>query len=265
MAEITVTPLSTSNTTPTIIGTVSLDREQGETILVRVDYKSYELFESNLGLDEDQIPNVWKLHFDEPLTTGVYDVDAFVLDKNKNIIASETTAGELRISVDDAATAAAQNQTLQKKLQRMQNLQLAMNLLNTAMGALSGGVSGPHPATNDDSSTHLHARGKEEFAKSAEQKDLKKKKYGSGGKGAPVPKKTENKATKGSSGGGDDTPKSPENSELEALRNSGEELPSGYSLDVVKDLINDAADVKKAAPISIPAGTGVNASGGILV
>ena len=263
MAEITVTPLSTSNTTPTIIGTVSLDRDQGETILVRVDYKSYELFDGNLGLDEDQIPNVWKLHFDEPLTTGVYDVDAFVLDKNKNIIASEITAGELRISVDD--TIAAQNQTLQKKIQRMQNLQLGMTLLNAAMGAFGGGgSSGPHPATNDDSSTHLHARGKEEFAKSSEQKDLKKKKYGSGGKGAPVPKKAENKATKGSSGGGD-VPEGPDSNELEALRNSGEEMPSGLNANDVKNLINDAADVKKAAPISIPAGTGVNASGGIIV
>jgi len=65
----------------------------------------------------------------------------------------------------------------------------AMNILSAAMGS---SVGGPHPATNDDSSTHLHGRGKEESNKSAEEKDYKKKKV----KKNPVAKPNKNEATK---------------------------------------------------------------------
>lgn len=188
MTFITVNKQTTTNTKPTITGTVKLDRAQGETINIRLNYVTYELFGGNLGINEKVTPNIWTIELDDPLEIGIYDVEAYVLDSTGRIIASDDTSKDLSIYVIPQQTQQ-QTATLAQKMSRMNQLMQSMNILSAALGS---SVGGPHPATNDDSSTHLHGRGKEESNKSAEEKDYKKKKV----KKNPVAKKNKNEATK---------------------------------------------------------------------
>lgn len=202
MSSITVNTLFTTNTAPTITGKVTFNRSMGDTINVRFNYELYELFGGNLGLQEDPIPanappgtlttGIWKLQLSDPIETGVYDVEAYVINKDGVITASDETENEVTIYIEPAAIGAPAP-TLKQKMNKLNALMGAFNMLSMAAQSAFNS-KGVHPVTDDDASTHLHARGKEEAAQSAEQKDYKKKKV----KGVPVPVKPKNKATKDS-------------------------------------------------------------------
>lgn len=204
MPSITVNPIATTNTVPMITGSVSLDRKKGHTINVILNYETYELFDGNLGLEEypvslditggnTEIPGMWKLHLSDPLPTGIYEVEAYVIDKDNKIIASDDSENEVTIYVDPTTTGTPP-QTLLEKVNKLSALMAAFNMLSMAAQSAFNS-KGVHPVTNDDSSTHLHGRGKEEAAKSAEEKDRKKKKL-KGATAQPVPVPPESRATR---------------------------------------------------------------------
>lgn len=169
MAKITVNRLSTTNATPTITGTVEFERFDAnkvpkETIQVVINYNTYNLFENGLGIDETKTPTVWKLQIDSPLFPATYDVEANVVDVvTKRILASDDTVDELIIQSPFQAT----GQPAQPKMSIAQKVALIAGLMNS-VNSLFGGQNGigplpsVHPATDDDSSTSLVARGKEE-------------------------------------------------------------------------------------------------------
>lgn len=168
--SITVKTLVTTNTAPTLTGTVvDLDRAGGESIRVIVNYEVYDLFGGNLGLDETKTPNEWKLHFSDPLPTGVYDVEAYIVDKNGRLSVSDDTRDELTIAEIPAEQAVPL--TIKQKADKLAKLQLAMNLLSAAFGG-----SGVHPTSNDDSSTNKLFKGDKEKNKKATVKDENLKK-----------------------------------------------------------------------------------------
>lgn len=169
MAKITVNRLSTSNTMPTITGTVEFERivqsgniTKTQTINVIVNYNRYKLFDGNLGLDESKTPNVWKLHFSSPLYPGTYDIEAQVIDVDSNlIIASDNTSDELTILKTYPTIPTNKNLSILQKLALVQGL---MNSLNRSFGGSSGIGQNPsvHPAQDDQISTHLAANGAQE-------------------------------------------------------------------------------------------------------
>lgn len=202
MAKITVNDLITTETKPTITGTVEFNRSKNETINIRLNYVTYDLFGGNLGIKEyiDVVrPTEWILQLDDPISPGVYDIEAYVLDSTGKIIASDESINELTIN-SIPANQQPKPKRLAEKLQALAALQQAMNILSAGSGA---SVGGPHPATNDDSSTHLHARGKEESNKSAEERDYQRKKATDA---ARQDKKPKNKTIKQE---GDDPPEPP--------------------------------------------------------
>lgn len=194
MTKITVKKLTTSNTTPTLTGTVEFQRfsapgKAKESIEVYVNYVPYRLFEGNLGLDETKTPNEWKLHFDSPLYPGTYDVEAIVYDIATNqILASDETFNELTITAPPTRRSAAQQQYDLR--QRYQRLNLLMNSINLLFGGKSGLTPLPsvHPTLDDQSTTALPAGGNEERAEDPRAKSKDKTRM----KGVPLPpKKTE--------------------------------------------------------------------------
>ena len=207
MPSITVTRLTTSNTTPTITGTVDFNRiikvsdtvTKTQTINVIVNYNKYKLFDGNLGLDEKTTPNVWKLHFNSPLYPGTYDVEAQIVDGETNlVIASATVINALTILRATTRTAAAS--TAGNNLNLLQKLALVQGLMN-GLGKAFGGQNGigdnpsVHPAQDDQISTHLGGRGAQERNEhpTVKDKDKRQKKmvvpY-------PVPRPDEFKSTK---------------------------------------------------------------------
>lgn len=169
MTKITVNRLSTSNTMPTITGTVEFERiktigntTKTQTIHVIVNYNRYKLFDGNLGLDESKTPNVWKLHFSAPLYPGTYDVEAQVIDVDSNlIIASDNTFDELTILRTYPKVSTNKNLSILQKLAVVQGL---MNSLNRSFGGSSGIGQNPsvHPNQDDQISTTLLGRGAQE-------------------------------------------------------------------------------------------------------
>jgi hypothetical protein len=169
MAKITVNRLSTTNATPTITGTVEFERFDAnknpkETIQIVINYNTYKLFENGLGIDETKKPTVWKLQIDSPLFPATYDVEANVVDVvTKRILASDDTVDELIIQAPFQAT----GQPAQPKMSIAQKVALIAGLMNS-VNSLFGGQNGigplpsVHPTTDDDSSSSLVARGKEE-------------------------------------------------------------------------------------------------------
>jgi len=167
MASITVNKLTTSNTTPTLTGTVSFERfdtegKPKETIEVYVNYGLYTLFDGNLGLDESVTPNVWKLRFDTPLRAGIYSVNAVVRNISDGaIVATDSTEQELSITSPTPQEVRNQNLTLPQKVAVVAGL---LNGLSRSFGGQSGVGGNPavHPTLDDDSSTTLRGRGSEE-------------------------------------------------------------------------------------------------------
>ena len=183
MAKITVKRLSTSNTVPTITGTVEMERFDASknpkhTIHVYVNYNKYKLFDGNLGIDESVTPNIWKLHFSTPLYPGTYDIEAQVVDVTTNtVVTSDETSNELIITrppVVTYRTPTANPATILGKL-------ALVNGLMAGLGKLFGGQNGigdnpsVHPAQDDQGSTALHGRGANERDEDAREKDRKKR------------------------------------------------------------------------------------------
>ena len=118
MSSISITPLSTSNTSPTITGYVDFERLDAEgkakqTISVYVNYTKYKLFDGNLGLDESVKPNKWKLHFSSTLPRGTYQVEAYVSDvATDTILSSSVKDNGLIITYPTAVQVKQNNPTL---------------------------------------------------------------------------------------------------------------------------------------------------------
>ena len=167
MAFITVNALRTSNTRPTVTGTVSFERFDGEgnpkqTIEVYANYGLYTLFDGNLGLDESVTPNVWKLRFNEPLKNGSYSINAVVRNvSDGSIAATDNTTNELSITAPTEREVQQQNLTIPQKLALVAGL---INGLSRSFGGQSGVGGNPsvHPTQDDDTSTTLRGRGSEE-------------------------------------------------------------------------------------------------------
>jgi hypothetical protein len=168
MTSISITPLSTSNTAPTLTGYVDFQRFDSiggnpkETISVYVNYRKYTLFDGNLGLDETVKPNKWKLHFSQNLVPGTYQVEAYVSDIASNtIIASETKEVGLTITQPTPVEIKQQNPTL---LEKVATVALLMASLDKLFGGKNGIAPVPsvHPVINDEASTALLGRGNEE-------------------------------------------------------------------------------------------------------
>lgn len=169
MAKITVNALTTYNQTPTISGTVEFERfdtagNPKQTIQIVINYTVYKLFGGNLGLDETQTPNVWKLHFDYPLYPGIYDIEANVIDVATNtIVASDSTTNELRIENRPTYIAYPKPPEL-SLLQKFLLVNSLMNQMNRLFGGKNGITPLPsvHPVADDQSSTSDFARGNDE-------------------------------------------------------------------------------------------------------
>jgi hypothetical protein len=167
MSSISITPLSTSNTVPTLTGYVDFQRfsapgQAKETISVYVNYTRYKLFEGNLGLDETVQPNKWKLQFSTPLKPGTYQVEAYVSDiATDTILARDTKETGITIIPPTPVQIQQQNPTL---LEKVATVALLMANLNKLFGGKNGIAPVPsvHPTLNDDASTSLVGRGNEE-------------------------------------------------------------------------------------------------------
>jgi hypothetical protein len=167
MTAISITPLSTSNTAPMLTGYVDFERIDNkgnakETVSVYVNYTKYTLFDGNLGLDESVKPNKWKLHFSNQLYPGTYQVEAYVSDiASDTIIASETKEVGLTITQPTPVEIKQQNPTL---LEKVATVALLMASLDKLFGGKNGIAPVPsvHPVLNDEASTALLGRGKEE-------------------------------------------------------------------------------------------------------
>jgi len=168
MAKITVNKLTTSNTVPTITGTVEFERFDAnknpkETIQIVLNFNTYKLFENGLGLDETKTPTVWKLQIDSPLFPGTYDVEANVIEVGtKRIVASDETIDELTIQTVQAATGfTPPKPSIAQKVATIAGLLGAVNSLFGGQNGISP-LPSVHPTDDDDSSTALPGRGKEE-------------------------------------------------------------------------------------------------------
>jgi len=272
MANITVNPLVSTDALSILTGSVRLDRTKGETINVVFNYETYKLFEGNLGLDEfpvattttsqaappTETTGTWKLHLSDPIPFGVYDVEAYVLDADGRIIASDETENEVTIYLDPGSSGGSNQQSLSQKVNKLAALMAAFNMLSMAAQSAFNS-KGVHPTTNDDASTHLHGRGKEEAAKSAEEKDRKKKKV----KKVPVPVKPKNKATKNGEESDpnvidpDGAPgfQGEAGTALAAALNRGNPESAGSSLEDATAAIRNAPDLSQELIYRNPGGT----------
>jgi hypothetical protein len=169
MASISITPLSTSNTSPMITGYVDFERFDSsgnpkQEISVYVNYTKYKLFDGNLGLDETVTPNKWKLHFSTKLYPGTYQVEAYVSDIATDIVvASDVKETGITITQPTTVQVKQQNPTL---LEKVATVALLMSSLDKLFGGKNGisPVPSVHPTLNDDASTSLVGRGNEERA-----------------------------------------------------------------------------------------------------
>lgn len=179
MAKITVKKLITTNTVPTIKGTVEFERFDAnknpkETIQVVVNFNTYKLFENGLGVDETKTPAVWKLQINSPLFPGTYDVEANIIEVGTNrIVASDDTVDELTIQTQQAATGfTPRKPTIAQKVATIAALLGAANSLFGGQSGISA-LPSVHPTDDDDSSTALVGRGKEERSQDPCVKSMK--------------------------------------------------------------------------------------------
>jgi hypothetical protein len=179
MANVKIIPLATSNTSPTLTGTVDYKRfgddgQPREDFYVTVNYTKYKPFDGNLGIDETKTPAVWKLHFSTTLYPGTYEVEANVVDIASNsLLATDYNPNGLIINQLTQKEYQQKNPTL---LEKVATVSLLMASLNKLFGGQNGisPVPSVHPVLNDDSSTSLLGRGKEESAEDIVRKSKDK-------------------------------------------------------------------------------------------
>jgi len=243
MASISITPLSTSNTAPTLTGYVDFQRfsslggKPKETISVYVNYTKYTLFDGNLGLDETVTPNKWKLHFSTKLYPGTYQVEAYVSDVVSNtIIASDVKETGITITQPTPVQIKQQNPTL---LEKVATVALLMASLDKLFGGKNGisPVPSVHPTLNDDASTSLVGRGNEEAAEDTSRKSKDKTIR----KGNVNPNPVENKAVDPTAGiPGGLSAASLDKIAGEMLGN-GTSAGTGFDAETIKDTLSSAA------------------------
>jgi hypothetical protein len=179
MASVKIIPLATSNTSPTLTGTVNYKRfdDSGvprEDFYVTVNYTKYKPFDGNLGLDETTSPATWKLHFSQTLYPGTYEVEANVVDIASNsLLATDYNPNGLIINQLSQKEYKQKNPTL---LEKVATVSLLMASLDKLFGGKNGIAPVPsvHPTLNDDASTSLVGRGNEERAEDSMAKSKTK-------------------------------------------------------------------------------------------
>jgi ribosomal protein S16 len=179
MASVKIIPLATSNTSPTLTGTVDYKRfgddgQPRENFYVTVNYTKYTPFDGNLGLDETTTPAKWKLHFSTTLYPGIYEVEANVVDIASNsLLATDYNPNGIIINQLTQKEYKQKNPTL---LERVATVSLLMASLNKLFGGKNGisPVPSVHPTLNDDASTSLVGRGNEEAAEDTMRKSKDK-------------------------------------------------------------------------------------------
>lgn len=181
MSRIDVFPLRTSNSAPTLTGSVDYVRidKTGvprEIIEIEINHNIYRLFDGRLGIDETVTPNIWQLHFDSPLYEGTYDVEARVIDiETKQTIAQDSTNGELVILPIPTATIQKQkDMTILEKVAVVTGLMSSVGKLFGGQNGI-GGNPGVHPTLDDDSSTSLAGRSDTERGEDPRVKDKQKR------------------------------------------------------------------------------------------
>lgn len=243
MSSISITPLSTSNTAPMLTGYVDFERFDNngnpkETVSVYVNYTKYKLFDGNLGLDETVKPNKWKLHFSTPLMPGTYQVEAYVSDvATDTILASETKEYGLTITQPTPVQIQQQNPTL---LEKVATVALLMASLNKLFGGKNGisPVPSVHPTLNDDASTSLVGRGKEERAEDTMVKSRDQTRRTGNVKPNPVQNKAVDPAAAGIPGG---IPAASLDKIAGEMLGNGTSAGVGMDAETIKDQISSAA------------------------
>jgi hypothetical protein len=244
MTSISITPLSTSNTAPMLTGYVDFQRfdslggKPKETISVYVNYTKYTLFDGNLGLDETVTPNKWKLHFSNKLYPGTYQVEAYVSDiASDTIIASETKEVGLTITQPTPVEIKQQNPTL---LEKVATVALLMASLDKLFGGKNGIAPVPsvHPVLNDEASTALVGRGKEEANEDTMRKSKDKTVRKGNVKANPVKNKAVDPAAAGIPGG---LPAASLDKLAGEMLGNGTSAGIGLDAETIKDTISSAA------------------------
>ncbi len=94
LGPVTVDTLVTTDTTPILTGTVTLDRDQGETLSVTVNGVTYSEDDPELSVDG----NTWTLDLSsvDPMDYTIYDVYAVITNQDFYTLA-DNTSGELTI------------------------------------------------------------------------------------------------------------------------------------------------------------------------
>jgi len=208
--SITVNSLATSNTAPTLTGTVVFDRSKGQSISVKVNYITYKLFAGNLGLDESVTPNIWKLHFSNALAPGIYGIEANILDSSvlenagaaSEIILATNTGGNLQITAPTAAdlSRSVNNITIPQKVAIVSSLlNDVLKLPGSGGGSGVGGNPSVHPTVNDDITTGLSGRADRERDEDPRVKDKDKRQAANK---LPLPPKQHPFNVVGAGGGG---------------------------------------------------------------
>ena len=242
MTSISITPLTTSNTAPTITGDVDFERldkdgNAKQTISVYVNYTKYKLFDGNLGLDETVKPNKWKLHFSTQLYPGTYQVEAYVSDAaTDTVIASSVNATGLTIKLPTPAQVKQQNPTL---LEKVATVSLLMASLDKLFGGKNGIAPVPsvHPAINDEASTALVGRGKEERAEDTMAKSRTKTVRTDNVQANPV----QNKAVDPTAGIPGGLPAASLDKIAGEMLGNGTSAGVGFDAETIKDTINSTA------------------------
>ena len=243
MAEISITPLSTSNTAPTITGYVDFERLDAEgkgkqTISVYVNYTRYKLFDGNLGLDESVKPNKWKLHFSSSLQQGTYQVEAYVSDvATDTIVASSVKDNGLIINPPTAVEVQQQKPSI---LEKVATVALLMASLDNLFGGKNGIAPVPsvHPVLNDEASTALVGRGKEEANEDTMRKSKDKTVRKGNVKANPVKNKAVDPAAAGIPGG---LPAASLDKLAGEMLGNGTSAGIGLDAETIKDTISSAA------------------------
>jgi hypothetical protein len=243
MAEISIIPLSTSNTAPTITGYVDFERLDAEgkgkqTISVYVNYTRYKLFDGNLGLDESVKPNKWKLHFSSSLQQGTYQVEAYVSDvATDTIVASSVKDNGLIINPPTAVEVQQQKPSI---LEKVATVALLMASLDNLFGGKNGIAPVPsvHPVLNDEASTALVGRGKEEANEDTMRKSKDKTVRKGNVKANPVKNKAVDPAAAGIPGG---LPAASLDKLAGEMLGNGTSAGIGLDAETIKDTISSAA------------------------
>jgi hypothetical protein len=242
MASVKIIPLATSNTSPTLTGTVNYKRfdDSGvprEDFYVTVNYTKYKPFDGNLGLDETTSPATWKLHFSQTLYPGTYEVEANVVDIASNsLLATDYNPNGVIINQLSQKEYKQKNPTL---LEKVATVSLLMASLDKLFGGKNGIAPVPsvHPTLNDDASTSLVGRGNEERAEDS----MAKSKAKTVRKGNVKPNPVANKAVDPTASIPGGIPAASIDKIAGEMLGNGTSAGTGFDAETIKDTLSSAA------------------------